>query len=79
MVGVSASVVFPCAIKSRRRFFSGTGSPGWSRKQGSKTVVCVQISAVSSYLISVNMRKIYFSCGIQYVVDVVAAAVAMAM
>ena len=28
IVGVSASIIFPCIIKSRRRFSSGTGSPG---------------------------------------------------
>ena len=28
MVGVFACVVFPCTIKSRRKFSSGTGSPG---------------------------------------------------
>jgi len=38
MVGVSASVIFPCITKSTR--FSGTVSLMWSRKQGRKTVVC---------------------------------------
>ena len=40
MVGVSASVNFPLNDKDQR-FSSGTGSPGWSRKKGRKTVVVV--------------------------------------
>ena len=40
MVGVSASVIFPCTIKVQK-FSSGTGSPGWSREKGRKMVVCV--------------------------------------
>ena len=40
MVGVSASVNLPLHHKVQK-FFSGTGSPGWSRKKGRKTVVCV--------------------------------------
>jgi len=45
MVGVSASVNLPLHHKVQK-FFLGTGSPGWSRKQGRKTVVvwCVGIS-----------------------------------
>ena len=31
-------LIFLCTIKSRK-FSSGTGSPGWSRKKGPKTVV----------------------------------------
>jgi len=41
MVGVSASVNLPLHHKVQK-FSSGTGSPGWSRKKGRKTVVCVQ-------------------------------------
>ena len=28
MVGVSASVIFPCTIKVQKKISSGTGSPG---------------------------------------------------
>jgi len=38
MVGVSASVNFPLHYKVQK-FSSGTGSPGWPRKKGHKTVV----------------------------------------
>jgi len=40
MVDVSASVNLPLHHKDQR-FSSGTGSPGWSRKKGRKTVVVV--------------------------------------
>jgi len=39
MFGVSASVNLPLHHKVQK-FSSGTGSPGWSRKKGHKTVVC---------------------------------------
>jgi len=38
MVGVSASVNLPLHHKVQK-FSCGTGSPGWSRKKGCKTVV----------------------------------------
>jgi len=38
MVGLSASVNLPLHHKVQK-FSSGTGSPGWSRKKGCKTVV----------------------------------------
>jgi len=38
MIGVSASVNLPLHRKVQK-FSSGTGSPGWSRKKGHKTVV----------------------------------------
>jgi len=38
MVGVSASVNLPLHHKDQK-FSSGTGSPGWFRKKGRKTVV----------------------------------------
>jgi len=38
MVGVSASVNLPLHHEVQK-FSSGTGSPGWSRKKGRKTVV----------------------------------------
>jgi len=40
MVGVSASVSLPLHHKVHK-FSSGTGSPGWSRKNGRETVVVV--------------------------------------
>ena len=40
MVAVSASVNLPLHHKVQK-FSSGTGSPGWSRKKGRKTVVVV--------------------------------------
>ena len=40
MVSVSASVNLPLHHKAQK-FSSGTGSAGWSRKKGRKTVVCV--------------------------------------
>jgi len=40
MVGVSSSVNLPLHHKVEK-FSSGTGSPGWSRKKGHKTVVVV--------------------------------------
>jgi len=40
MVSVSASVNLPSHHKVQK-FSSGTGSPGWSRKKGRKTVVVV--------------------------------------
>ena len=43
MVGVSASVNLPLHHKVQK-FSSSTGSPGWSRKKGHKTVVCVLIT-----------------------------------
>jgi len=44
MVGVSASVNLPLHHKVQK-FFSGTGSPGWSAKNGRKMVVVVVVSA----------------------------------
>jgi len=40
MVGMSASVNLPLHHKVQK-FSSSTGSPGWSRKNGRKTVVVV--------------------------------------
>ena len=42
MVGVSASVNLPLHHKVQK-FSSGTGSPGWSRKMGRKTLVVVVV------------------------------------
>jgi len=45
MVGVSAYVNLPLLHKVQK-FSSGTGSPGWSQKQGRKTVVVVVVVVV---------------------------------
>jgi len=42
MFGASASVNLPLHHKVQQ-FSSGTGSPGWSRKKGRKTVVVVVV------------------------------------
>ena len=42
MVGVSASVNLPLH-HNVQTFCAGTGSPGWSRKKGRKTVVVVVV------------------------------------
>ena len=42
MVSVSASVNLPLHYEVQK-FFSGTGSPGWSQKKGHKMVVCVYV------------------------------------
>jgi len=42
IVCVSASVNLPLHHKVQK-FSSGTGSPGWSRKKGRKTVVVVVV------------------------------------
>jgi len=47
MAGVSASVNLPLHHKVQK-FSSGTGSPGWSRKKGRKTVVVVVLSTDAS-------------------------------
>jgi len=47
MVGVSASVNLPLHHKVQK-FSYGTGSPGWSRKKGRKTVVVVVVVVVSA-------------------------------
>jgi len=46
MVSVSASVNLPLHHKIQK-FSSATGSPGWSRKKGRKTVVCVAVGVCS--------------------------------
>jgi len=50
MVCVSASVNLPLHHKVHQKFFSGTVSPGWSRKKGRKTVAVVVVCALSSIL-----------------------------
>jgi len=42
IVGVSASVIFPCTIKFQKNISSGTGSPGYSPgEKAVKRFVCV--------------------------------------
>jgi len=53
MVSVSASVNLPFHHKVQK-FSSGTGSPGWSRKKGRKTVVMCDCSSIID--ISNNLR-----------------------
>jgi len=50
MVSVSASVNLPLHHKVQK-FSSGTGSPGWSRKKGRKTVVVVWFLPKINYLL----------------------------
>ena len=47
MVGVSASVNLPLQHKKVQKFSFGTGSPGWSRKKGLKTVVVWSLVVVT--------------------------------
>ena len=49
MVGVSASVNLPLH-HNVQKFSSGTGSPGWSRKKGRKTVVVVMVLSFSTLI-----------------------------
>ena len=46
IVGVSASVIFPCTIKSRR-FLLALPHPGSPGKRAIKTVVCVCVWSIS--------------------------------
>jgi len=67
MVGVSASVNLPLHHKVQK-FSAGTGSPGWSRKNGCKTIVCihccttvfcicVHVHAEGHHVIAVTVRR----------------------
>jgi len=61
MFGVSASVNLSLHHKVQK-FSSGTGSPGWSREKGRKTVVVVVVVDRKSYrknATSVSIRFIY--------------------
>ena len=51
MVSVSVSVNLPLHHKVQK-FSSGTGSPGWSRKKGRKTVVVVDATLVDSLTVN---------------------------
>ena len=58
MVGVSASVNLPLHHKVQR-FSSGTGSPGWSRKKGHKTVAAflIAINSLTKHLIQTEKGR----------------------
>ena len=61
MVNVSASVDLPLRHKVQK-FSSGTGSPGWSRKEGRKTVVCMYLhSQPTAYLLASCETLRYFT------------------
>jgi len=42
IVGVCASVIFPCTIKSKRSFSSGTGSPSSGKRAVKQSCVCTR-------------------------------------
>ena len=54
MVGVSASVNLPLHHKVQK-FCSGTGSLGWSRKKGCKTIECVCVCVCATPLCSEHL------------------------
>ena len=58
MVDVSASVNLPLHHKVQK-FCSGTGSPGWSRRKGRKTVVCVCYTGASTCTYSTYCLTLY--------------------
>ena len=70
MVSGFASVNLPLHHEVQK-FFSGTGSPGWSRKKGRKTVVVVVVvcnmvvGATSSegFLLIIILSRVYL-CGV---------------
>jgi len=55
MVRISASVNLPLHRKVQK-FSSGTGSPGWSRKKGRKTVVVVVVIYQQKHKIQVKIQ-----------------------
>ena len=58
MVGVSASVNLPLHHKIHE-LSSGTGSPGWSRKKGRKTVVVMAVGLASKEIAVSYSKGIY--------------------
>jgi len=48
-------LIFPCT--KVQKFSSGTGSPGWSRKKGRKTVVVVSVKEFSANHTAGNCPK----------------------
>jgi len=60
---MSASVNLPLHHKVQK-FSSGTGSPGWSREKGRKTVVCVCVCGDGEVLmLCVFLSKVAESFG----------------
>jgi len=70
MVSVSASVNLPLHHEVQK-FSSGTGSPGWSRKKGRKTVVLV---AVITFHVSHRWLDMYSAYGRLCVCDCLSLA-----
>jgi len=58
MVGVSASVNLPLHHKVQK-FSSDTGSPGWSRKKGHKTVVVVMVVSMVGLIYAHNQSSMH--------------------
>jgi len=58
---VSASVNLPLHHKVQK-FSSGTGSPGWSRKKGLKTVVVVVVCFLKSSIVLVALQFCPIKC-----------------
>ena len=58
MVSVSASVNLPLHHKVQK-FSSGTGSPGWYRKKGRKTVVVVRSNQLLCHQKRIHRISIY--------------------
>ena len=56
MVAVSASVHLPLHHKVQK-FSSGTGSPGWSRKKGRRTIVALLSVSLSVWPLSSELLQ----------------------
>ena len=67
MVGVSASVSLPLHHKVQK-FYSGTGSPGRSRKNSSKTVVVWYVKLNPHPLFSVTSLILYHKTNTKYLI-----------
>jgi len=61
MVGVSASVNLPLHHKVQC-FSSGTGSPGWSRKKGRKTVLTVGLGVSWLFVFFCHFVVVFLVC-----------------
>jgi len=55
VIGVSASVIFPCTIKSKRRFLLAAANPGSPRKRAIKRL-CVFASLCLHFLPNLHYR-----------------------
>ena len=67
MIGVSASVSHPLQHKVQK-FYSGTGSPGRSRKNSSKTVVVWYVKLNPHPLFSVTSLILYHKTNTKYLI-----------